>query len=258
MRAAYKILLNLLLVSGFLANATAQKLPNKQETSVYGSNNINFQAYNHATDIFYTLSNDNENLYLTVKAANHTVIDKIINGGITFAINSSGKKDKGEISITYPVFEKNNKPGLDLNKTEIEQGLVSSVIQPDSIVKFNNTQLTNKSKYIMVIGVKGTDTLISVYNENNIKADAKFDNKMDFTCQFSVPLKYLGLEANSQAKFAYHIILNGESKLTSKGTIVSASSDNEIVNAKINAEMAEMGKIYAPTDFWGEYTLAKK
>jgi len=42
----------------------------------------NFQAYNPATEISYTMANDNDKLYLVCSATQPEVIQKIIEGGI--------------------------------------------------------------------------------------------------------------------------------------------------------------------------------
>jgi len=94
----------------------AQKLPNVQLASVRAPADIKidgkatewnypFQAYNRATDVFYTLSNDDDNLYLTLQATDEDIIRKIINGRISFTINKSGKKSEQDaVVITYPLI----------------------------------------------------------------------------------------------------------------------------------------------------------
>src|SRR4051812_6120351 len=80
----------------------AQKLPNVQEAALRAPATIkidgrlnewkdSLQAYNKATQVYYTVSNDDENLYLAVKADEPRVITKIIDVGITFMINKAGK-----------------------------------------------------------------------------------------------------------------------------------------------------------------------
>ena len=251
--------------------ANAQKLPYKQEISLWAPakvkidgkatelNNV-FQAYNKATDIFYTISNDNDHLYLTVQATYLDIIRKIISGGVSLFINKSDKKvDAGAIAITYPVFNSINKPQINfIDKPEIVAGSKSSVMRADSFMRANNTRLVNNSKYIKVTGIKNLDPLISVYNEEGIKASALFDNKMVYTYELAVPLKLLDLSANSQTKFNYNITLNEiqledmpgvNIKMDSKGTITSV-----IIDRKLTPKM----NISSPTYFWAEYTLATK
>jgi len=83
----------------------AQNLPNAQQRSLWAPATIKidgkptewnnqFQAYNHATDILYTISNDNDNLYLIIQASKPRIIDKIIDVGVTFIINTAGKKKR--------------------------------------------------------------------------------------------------------------------------------------------------------------------
>ena len=82
--------------------ADAQKLPNVQQISVRTPENIKidgkptewnnkFQAYNHATSLFYTISNDDENLYLTIQANDMETLIKITGAGIVFNLNAGGK-----------------------------------------------------------------------------------------------------------------------------------------------------------------------
>jgi hypothetical protein len=72
----------------------AQKLPNVQTISLRAPAGVKidgktkewnnrFQCYNHATSLFYTIANDDENLYLVIKAIDRDICKKIIGGGIT-------------------------------------------------------------------------------------------------------------------------------------------------------------------------------
>jgi hypothetical protein len=255
-------------LQAIVITAYAQKLPNKQIVSLRAPVNIKIdgktnewndllQAYNHATEVFYTLSNDDNNLYLTIKASSYPVINKIINGGITFTVTGSDKKSKDGVSITYPVFEGNNKPSLNINKSLFEQSASHSVI-PDSIVLVTNRKLEEKSKLIMLTGMKGVDTLISIYNEDHIKTAERFDNKMAYTYELSVALSQLGLSINDETKFNYHIVLNGESILPVKKSDNMKKLSPDVTNGLIFAKLVLENQTTAPTDFWGEYTLAKK
>ena len=164
--------------------ANAQKLPNVQKTSMYESADIKtndkaaewnnqFQAYNKATNIYYTLANDDKNLYLIVQATDPGIINKILRGGVTFSINEAGKKNfKDAVSITYPILKKNNRLFLNFSAKpeKVVAGVASEFTQIDSFVSLNNKRLAERSKLIRVTGIKGVDTLISVYNQDGIKA----------------------------------------------------------------------------------------
>lgn len=199
---SFKPILTLLFVSALFLNAAAQKLPNVQPGSVRAPTDIKIdgkatewsgqlQAYNHATEISYTVSNDENYLYLTVQAVHRDIINKIMHGGITFTIQPSGKKtDKGGISVTYPLFDKKNRPFL----PPVSAGSggageeIASIVpagsadradgpkgfRSDSLMRIYNKSLTDNSKYIGVTGVKGLDSLISIYNADGIKAAQSF------------------------------------------------------------------------------------
>ena len=85
------------------ASSQAQKLPNKQDVSLRPSDKVkidgkisewgkDFKAYNHATNLFYSIANDEANLYLVIRAADQLTVRKIIAGSITFSINAINKR----------------------------------------------------------------------------------------------------------------------------------------------------------------------
>jgi hypothetical protein len=289
MNRYFKLITSLIILVIAATIGYAQKLPNKQEVSLHAPSNIKidgkttewnnqFQAYNHATDIFYTVSNDDNNLYLTVQATEPEIINKIIGGGITFVVQKSGKKnDKDGVSITYPIFDKKNRPYLRNGVAGLQRvisdgggdvrifksgGDIKPVkIQSDSAMKVNNKRLGDNSKFIGVTGIKDLDTLISVYNTDGIKAAEAFDTQMAYTYELSVNLNKLGLTVSDAQKIAYHLTINtssrfGDIKIEIRGVGGGAPSpEMEATMAKMNTAL---GAPSASTDFWGEYTLAKK
>ena len=74
-------------------SADAQKLPTEQQVSLRAPAGLKidgkatewdnkFQAYNHHTDFYYTIANDDNNLYLIVQANEPAIIKRILKGGI--------------------------------------------------------------------------------------------------------------------------------------------------------------------------------
>ncbi|MCC8425482.1 hypothetical protein [Mucilaginibacter sp. UR6-11] len=270
MKTKFKFILLTCLAQMISLDLFPQKLPNKQTVSLWAPANLkidgkttewnnHFQAYNRAVEIYYTLSNDDKNLYLTVQATNRAIINKIINGGISFSITPSAKKNQDAITITYPVFESYARPGLNTGKAFFEQSS-TNIALADSIVTLNNRRLEEKSKLIMVTGIREIDTLISVYNDHNIKVAEKFDSKMAYTYELAVALANLGLSTNKAGKFNYHIVLNGESILPERAPVTSLKQvrlSPDMSDGLVAAKLGLEAQTTSPTDFWGEYTLAK-
>ncbi len=251
--------------------AIAQKLPNKQETSIWAPANIKidgksiewsnqFQAYNNATGLFYTIANDSDNIYLVAYLTDLTsIFSKVMTGGITFII----KNPSQEIIIRYPAFAHNDIPSL----AHPPKGQIVSGREDDSVIVGDNIVFHDKATEVSVKGVKNIDTLISIYNEYGIKAYAKFDAKQKYLYKLTVPLKYLGLKAG--ATFKYQILLNGgpnkyvasQAKMTpvTGGWLPDGTplpqSEIDAMNARVSSTLSAR---YATTDFSGEYTLAKK
>src|SRR5471030_404342 len=72
-----------------------------------------FAAFNKTTKLFYTLSNDDKNLYLVVKCTDAINNSKIMGGGVTLTINTAGKKkEEGAYSVTFPIVARANMRGL--------------------------------------------------------------------------------------------------------------------------------------------------
>ena len=258
----------LFLLSVFTAGA--QKLKNVQQTSIKAPANIkidgrptewgaNFQAYNHATEVFYTIANDANNLYLVVQARDNIIINKILFGGVTFAINNSGKKNDDQASITYPFYDKTTRPGINLkNEPQRSKDTVAYYMHVDSFMRAANDTLNQRTKRIMVTGMPGvTDTVISIYNEYGLKAAAQFNGHLYYTLEMAIPLKYLGLK-NESTSFGYHITLNG---VVTKNSKVVLSTNGAMYMIKSNtdsyivpASPQYMGYMF-PTDFFGQYAI---
>jgi len=190
-------------------SVNAQKLPNTQETSQWLSSTAkvdgklsewpgSLQAYNKATLVEYTLANDNKTLYLAIRSKDKTATAKILAGGISLILNSSGKIKGSE--ITFPAtkstysYVKTGWPVKTFN------------ILTDSTAIRNEIQ---QLKEIKVLGLKGiTDSLLSIYNEYGIESKLSYTNET-LVCELAIPLSLIGLSQKTPAELTYSIKLNG-------------------------------------------------
>jgi len=239
--------------------AGAQKLPNVQQQSVYAPASIKidgkanewdyqFQAFNGANEIFYTISNDTENLYFIAHAKEGVVIQKIIYGGITLTLKNAGKKSSvTPVSITYPLapYPYNAMSGQTLREPKT---------LTDSAVLAFNKQISDHIKVIPFTGVNAIpDSSVSVYNDLGIKAVQLVDNKKTYVYELAVPLKYLRQVIDDAGTFSYVIQVNG---VDTKGRIViGGTSMSDPQEAPVSHGASFMT---SPTYCKGEYTLAKK
>lgn len=237
----------------------AQKLPDIQKNGLRAPANINidgkttewndtFQAFNKNIDVFYTISNDDDNLYLAIQAMNIKTIYKIFNGGITFTINRSNAKNEDDVvAVKYPlrnnlvVFVLEDKPIVTKDST-INSKHVSSFINT------LNAKFINKLQEIEVLQMKGVKDTISIYNEEGIKVSFLFNYNMAYNYELAIPLKYLNLAMDKPQKILYNIKVNGIL------SIMSPNAKYEIFGG------LEADNLYAleDTDFSGEYTLVKE
>jgi hypothetical protein len=252
--------ISLSLIAMFIATfASAQKLPNIQKESVRAPANIKidgkaaewdnkFKAQNSATELFYTMSNDDENLYITIQTKLRDITQKIMLGGISININPTlNKKSDGQISATFPSLDRSgvsrltNLIGL-TNQGNVDATPGAQLATADDL----NKAFDAKAKVIEVSGIKVINgTEVPIYNENGIQVAARFDENFAYTYELAIPLKYLSLPDNGTNPFSYQIKVNEPKQFTTK-------PDGN------RPPPPMMRTAIATTDLWGEYTLAKK
>jgi len=281
--ANFKLLLPLFIFCALSAHG--QKLPNKQEISLRAPGNIKidgraaewggqFAAFNKSAQIFYTVSNDDNNIYLTVQATDEATIQKIIAHGLTFTLNGSTNKDsKQHVAITFPLFKKFDdyqsiNRNLAYNPATFLTGEAVIKKVTDSLVYAMNNQIITKANEFSVAGLTmAADTLIQLNNETGIKAIGLFENKNTYTFEVAIPVKYLGGNAD---KLSYNIKINGAAADKNKNTehysviktaiVAVRAEDVPALQQQIASNNARVVPITSddPIDFSGEYTLAKK
>lgn len=198
------------------AFAFAQKLPAIQQVSMRASAPIklddmtdkNFQAYNKGNHIYYTIANDDTNLYLSVYTADKLTIQKIVRWGLRFTVCTKNKNIQNGPSVSFPV------PDADKNYTIIRT-TASELASKASY----NAKMAAICKLIAVQGLTGLDDpTISIYNSDGIIAKGLFNDQLEYTYALTVPLKYLNISLNEKSGFWYDIRLNGGSSNIKPGT----------------------------------------
>jgi len=252
----------------------AQKLPNVQQVSLRAPANVKidgkasewgdvFQAYNPATDLHYTIANDDKKLYLIAQSDIQMAVSRIMLGGITLIVQPSGQKsDKGAPLVSFPVYEKDKRrPNVTLrDKKELPRASKEvSDRFADSLMKENNRKLAAGTKWIGTRNITGADTIISIYNDAGIQAAHAVDNKRTYTCEIAIELKKLGISAENIKKFTYHILINGgPNKFPMVTAFAATGPDGRQTPAELIDQLNNISQqLTATTDFWGEYTLAK-
>ena len=238
-----------------IAVVNSQTLPNIQTSSVYLTDlkidglaselKDKFQAYNKATDVFYTISNDQNNLYFTLRVKYPDVISRLLLGGITLSLNHSKiKKDTTALSITFPFAEAGDR-GKISNAFSRARNKKNEIGEVSMSVEELNAVLKSVTKTIKVTGLSGVVTpAISIYNDAGIRAAVLFTQELFYTYELSVPLTLLNLPNKGLDPFSYHLKMNAPFEGSSLKQGGPPPPPMEVSTA-------------AATDFWGLYKLAK-
>jgi len=252
------------------STAFSQSLPKIQTSSIRTPANVKIdgnlsewgnklQARNNVDGIFYTISNNNDNLYLTLIAPYKEASRKAIRGGVTFSVSlltdKERKKDPAIKFVTYPLsknaqlrdfyeyFEPNRKI-----KTDKDRDSLAKVI----------TQAARKM--CRTINIDGQ--IFPVNNNNNgIIASISFNQKFDMIYELAIPLKHLGLSINYVNPFSYNIRLNGmasDLEMPYKPDAAHPIAPAPPVGPpNSQVQVIAYDSRFSPTDFWGEYKLSQ-
>jgi hypothetical protein len=199
-----------------------------------------------------------------VQAADIEVIKKIISGGLTLTVNTTPQnKEANASSFTYPVNDNGQNPAYltVMNKPEPQKDTAAYRLQMNNFINACNKLLATSSKFIGVSGIKTiTDEKISIYNTEGITIGATFNSPLNYTFEIAIPLKMLQ-NVQAATKIAYNIRVNG---ITNNNTNLKAIARTGFyiltytgTDGKSYMLNSASPALVAPTDFWGEYTLAK-
>lgn len=150
--------------------------------------------YNNDAGLYYSLSNDSQNIYLALRSASRESLTRILIRGISFSANIEKKKEAP--TVTFPVPDRT--PGRSRD----------TKAQPDMQEALQ--QLLEKVKDIRVQGFKEIiDGSISLENTYGIRAAAAFDHNNNLVQEIIIPLKLLNLSADTTGPVTYRIRVNG-------------------------------------------------
>ncbi len=280
------------LLSFLCIGLKAQRTPDIQTTALSAPSNLKidgkagewgetFAADNKRTSLLYSLANDDKNLYLVIKGVGTANINKIMAGGITFNVNTDGKKkEKESLSITYPLVKRatrgqgGGRQGMGQAAGAQARGGFGgggqnrpqlTTAQRDSASLVNHKTQLATVKEIKISGFKSiTDTLISIYNEYGVKTVASFDAKGALIYELAIPLTLLELSIDKPKEFVYQLKVNGLVMAGFGGGGGGNNGGGRVVmgagggGGNFGSGGNNMQDIMSPTDFWGKYTLLKK
>lgn len=262
-----KTLLIVALGTTYVVSAAAQTGDKIQTKSVWGATykradldkTPKFEAYNPATETFYTLSNDNDNLYLAIQARTPIIIEKAIKGGIVFTISQTKNTDNDDskLVVKYPLMSRDEYRNL---KTSVKPQATDEIeknVEIKNFVTDENKKINSAAKTIRLTASKAKTDTLSIYNEKGIQVMSFLDYNLHYNYQLTFPLSYLSAFSN-KSNFFYNVALPGFFGDFSR-EITEGITAVHVVNGEVKIEgpSAPLIAIMSnKTDFTGEYKLA--
>jgi len=204
--------------------------------------------FNEATNLYYSLANDDKNVYLALRSASKQDLTKILAGGISFSANIEGKK-KDPPTVIFPVLDRT--PGKNRNTKE----------QPE--VDERQKQILSRIKDIKVTGFKEIiDGGISLQNTYGIRAAASFDKDNNLIQEIIIPLSLLNLSTANAGEVTYSIKVNGlqvpSSGMNQRQTTQRQQPMGGMYGNQFPPRNSAVNKLLTSTEFYIKSRLATK
>lgn len=153
--------------------------------------------FNSETKLAFALGNDEQNLYLVIESLDEITTGRLIRGGLTLNINTSGKK----------------KDGIKLNFLGMKQASLLHAESKDSVSHqpegLREHEHDAGLRSISVSGFKNIpDGSLAIPNDAGIQVAAAFNQRRDYICELAIPLAQLSLTGKEAKGIAYQIKIN--------------------------------------------------
>ena len=160
--------------------------------------------YNAEKNINYAIANTADTLYMAIRITDPVEKRKALRAGITFGIDTKGKK-KETYSITYPVSTSSTN-NIPLTGKPDEQNADISQEDRNDLERQRLTTLRG----IKADGFKDIDyDLITTSNTYGIRAGINYDEAGNLDCEIAVPIKFFHVDDITKNEWAFNFKING-------------------------------------------------
>ncbi len=177
-----------------------------------------FKSYDSESELYYTISNDLDNLYFSIKTNNQKTQMRILRSGIEFCIDTAGKySDRTKILFPFAVLHKKNNSasggsyGADQSSGHSRN---HGINQKPETLELLKKKFTDADKTMHLIGFKTPiGGAVPLPNDYGIKMNISWDTSNTMIYQASIPFvtfyKKLIPASDSAKIFGISMNLNG-------------------------------------------------
>lgn len=162
--------------------------------------------HHKASKLSFLIANNDSTVFLVVKSDTPSDTKRLLAGGISFAVNTSGQKNAKE-TLIFPLFNRNKRLTTSNNSKK-----------PADPAQ----QLKEELAGLNEIGVTGFDQIldgkISLNNEYGIRAAAGLHEDGLLVFEYALPMKLLQMDGFKSDIFACQIRVNGLSFIPGNST----------------------------------------
>lgn len=189
---------------------------------------------NKASQLSFLIANNDSTLFLIVRSDKLADTKRLLAGGISFSVNTTGEKKPKE-TLIFPIINRNNRLASSSNSKK--------PVDPAQ-------RLREELAGLNEIGVGGFDQIldgkISLSNDYGIRAAAGLDADGVLVCEYALPMKLLQINGAKSDIFACQIRVNGLNLLpgnfTNTRMRMSGPSGFPMMSSTVNG--------FEPSAFW--------
>ncbi len=196
--------------------------------------NLGDLQHNKASQISFLIANNDSTLLLVVKSDKVADTKRLLAGGISFSVNTSGQKKPKE-TLIFPLFNRNNRLASSNNSKK--------PVDPAQRLKEELAGLNE-------IGVNGFDQIldgkIALNNDYGIRAAAGLNEDGFLVCEYALPMKLLQMNGIKSDIFACQISVNGLNLIPGNGTNTPMRMSGRPGFPMMSSTVAG----FEPSEFW--------
>jgi hypothetical protein len=177
-----------------------------------------YKFYDGEIGLYYTISNDLDNLYISIKTNSQQTQTRILRSGLQICIDTSGKyNEQTKIVFPFAVMQKKKDASNDdsyVNRQSSGRGRGQSMgSKPESLISLKN-KFRDGNKLMHLIGFKTPiGGIVTLPNDYGIKMNITWDSSNAMIYQASIPFvtfyKKSLLTTDSSKVFAITMNLTG-------------------------------------------------
>jgi hypothetical protein len=197
------LLVLLLTFNGYSQSKTMQSKWHSDKLNLDNPVSVDNYYYDSEQKVFYGISNNSENIVITMRIVDEAAKNKVLRSGITTWIDITAKNKK-KLGVRFPL-EQNQEEYPTAQRSRPDE-------KPGDNININPNEFVAKNSEIELIGFEGKNSrqILSAFNKEGVKGVLKYNDMGDLLYRLTVPFSILNINGLQGDVFLSINIESGE------------------------------------------------